>query len=216
MSFNPSKCSVLRSCPSRSSINSSYFIHNTTLQRSNTCKYLGVTISDDFKWSSHIAIITKKANQQLGFVWRNTRQLPRSFREAAYKSLVRPHLEYCSSVWDPYTTSDNQKLEKVQCGVGLLVMSQVIIKDVAVWLRWSKSWNGQAYRRGAQLAVSLWCTKSWMVSLQYPPRSFSTATPHAHVKITTWLFKHINQGATLINLLLFNDPSLNEINCRDL
>ena len=114
MSFNPSKCSVLRSCPSRSPINSSYSIHNTTLQRSNICKYLGITISDDFKWSSHIATITKKANQQLGFVRRNTRQLPRSFREAAYKSLVRPHLEYCSSVWDPYTTSDTQKLEKIQ------------------------------------------------------------------------------------------------------
>ena len=71
---------------------------------------------------------------------------------------------------------------------GLLVMSQVIIKDVAVWLRWSKSWNGQAYQRGAQLADSPWCTKSWMVSLQFPPRSSSTAAPLAHVKTTTWLF----------------------------
>ena len=36
----------------------------------------------------------------------------------------------------------------------LLVMSQLIIKGVAVWLRWSNSWNGQAYRRGVQLVDS--------------------------------------------------------------
>ena len=73
-----------------------------------------MTISDDFKWSSHISSITKKANQQLGFVRRNTRKLPQSFREVAYKSLVRPHLEYCSSVWDPHINLDTQKLERIQ------------------------------------------------------------------------------------------------------
>ena len=114
MSFNPSKCSVLRFCPSRTSVNYSYYIHDSLLQQCKSAKYLGVTISDDFKWSQHIAIITKRANQQLGFVRRNTRHLPRSFREAAYKSLVRPHLEYCCSVWDPHTNSDTLKLEKVQ------------------------------------------------------------------------------------------------------
>ena len=30
-----------------------------------------------------------------------------------YKTLVRPHVEYCSSVWNPYYSKDKELLEKV-------------------------------------------------------------------------------------------------------
>ena len=52
--------------------------------------------------------------QTLGFVRRNTKSMSRSVRDAAYKSLVRPHLEYASVVWDPYTGRDSDRLEQVQ------------------------------------------------------------------------------------------------------
>ena len=35
-------------------------------------------------------------------------------KEAAYKGMVRPILEYGSSVWDPYTDKLQEGLEKVQ------------------------------------------------------------------------------------------------------
>ena len=35
-------------------------------------------------------------------------------KEAAYKGMVRPILEYGSSVWDPYTDKLQEELEKVQ------------------------------------------------------------------------------------------------------
>ena len=91
-----------------------YTIHETVLTRSKTYKYLGLHLSDDFKWTTHISRITKKAYQQLCFVRRNTRNLPKSFGETAYQSLIRPHVEYCSSVWDPHTLSDTQKIERIQ------------------------------------------------------------------------------------------------------
>jgi len=31
-----------------------------------------------------------------------------------YKSLVRPHVEYCSSVWSPYFKKDKNQIEKIQ------------------------------------------------------------------------------------------------------
>ena len=44
---------------------------------------------------------TSKANQTLGFLKRNLRINSSTVKEKAYKSLVRPKLEYCSTVWDP-------------------------------------------------------------------------------------------------------------------
>ena len=35
-------------------------------------------------------------------------------KEAAYKDMVRPILEYGSSVWDPHTGRLQEELEKVQ------------------------------------------------------------------------------------------------------
>ena len=37
-----------------------------------------------------------------------------NIKAAAYKTLVRPHVEYCSSVWDPHTKDLKNKLEMVQ------------------------------------------------------------------------------------------------------
>ena len=35
-------------------------------------------------------------------------------KTAAYKTLVRPNLEYCATVWSPYTTSGKLRIEMVQ------------------------------------------------------------------------------------------------------
>ena len=76
----------------------------------SSAKYLGVTISEHLSWSTHIDNITKSANQTLGFLKRNI-QVKKSI---AYKTLVRPQLEYASTVWSPHTATDIQKVEAVQ------------------------------------------------------------------------------------------------------
>ena len=39
---------------------------------------------------------------------------PRPIKETANKALIRPKIEYCSTVWDPHTLKDINKLEMVQ------------------------------------------------------------------------------------------------------
>ena len=111
MRFNAKKCYIM-------SINnkSSHFyeLDNHILKQVNENPYLGLTISDDLKWSSHITKMTKKANSTMAFLRRNLRNFPEDCRKTAYLSLVRSILDYGSIVWDPYLLSDIDKIERVQ------------------------------------------------------------------------------------------------------
>ena len=42
------------------------------------------------------------------------RTCPKDVKEAAYKGIVRPVLEYGTSVWDPHTKEFQDELKKVQ------------------------------------------------------------------------------------------------------
>ena len=58
--------------------------------------------------------VCTKANRTLGFLRRKLYSCPPDVKEAAYKGLVRPVLEYGSSVWDPHTLGLQEELEKFQ------------------------------------------------------------------------------------------------------
>ena len=81
-------------------------------------KYLGIWFSKDLKWNRHIDEITAKANGTLGFLRRNLWVNSSTFKAKAYKGLVRPLVEYCSSFWDPCPGIKNNgsyKIERIQC-----------------------------------------------------------------------------------------------------
>ena len=83
-----------------SKIQANYNLEGTVLENVESIKYLGVTITNDLKWNTHISNVCTKAT--LGFLMRNLYSCPPDVKEAAYKGLVRPVLEYGSSVWDPH------------------------------------------------------------------------------------------------------------------
>ena len=78
-----------------------YSLEGTVPDNVEKIKYLGVTITNDLNWNTHVRNICTKANRTLGFLRRNLAACPRDVKESAYKELVCPILEYGSSVWDP-------------------------------------------------------------------------------------------------------------------
>ena len=68
----------------------------------------------NLNWKPHILNITNKANSTLGFVKRNLHHCPQKVKDQAYKSQVRPRLEYGCTVWDPYRAYQKSWLEQVQ------------------------------------------------------------------------------------------------------
>ena len=91
-----------------------YTLEGTVLENVESIKYLGVTITSNLKWNSHIRNVCSKANRTLGFPRRNLFSCPQDVKEAAYKCMVRPILEYGSTVWDPHCNGLNGELENVQ------------------------------------------------------------------------------------------------------
>ena len=92
----------------------SYILEGTVLENVENIKYLGVTITNNLKWNTHISNICTKANRTLGFLRRTLFSCPQDVQEAAYKEMVRSVLEYGSSVLDPHTQKLQDELEKVQ------------------------------------------------------------------------------------------------------
>ena len=114
MSFNASKCEVIRVTRKQNPIKTTYTIHGHDLTVNKTGKYLGVTIADNLTWNAHVDATSKKANNSLAFLRRNLASCPRDIKAQSYQALVRPILEYASTSWDPYTKSNIQQLEAVQ------------------------------------------------------------------------------------------------------
>ena len=116
MECHPLKCQVLRVRKKikASNICHGYVLHEHTLEIVENVKYLGVTISGNFKWDVHVSHITNKANPTLAVLKRNVRVSSESLKTAAYKAPVRPHVEFCSTVWDPLTAQLTHEVEMVQ------------------------------------------------------------------------------------------------------
>ena len=116
MKFNVAKCHsmrVTRHLPDKQ-ILFDYTIHQQKLEQAQSAKYLGLTITDNLDWGQHVSEISCKATKTMGFLRRNLALAPRHTKEVAYKTLVRPQLEYAAPIWNPYHKLQIQEVEKVQ------------------------------------------------------------------------------------------------------
>jgi len=85
------------------------------LEQVDSFPYLGVTITNKLKWSSHVSITAAKANKSAGLIQRNIWNCPKNLKEIAYyTSPVRLKLEYASAAWDSFLKKDISALERVQ------------------------------------------------------------------------------------------------------
>ncbi len=107
MEFHRGKCQVLSITHTKNIID----YGNMLEQHVNTAKYLGITLSHDLCSNQPI---TNKANRTLGFLRHNLQINNPQIKAKPYNTLVRPSVEHTTSVWDPYTQVNIQKIEMVQ------------------------------------------------------------------------------------------------------
>jgi len=91
-----------------------YSLQNTPLDRICSVNDLGVLLDPKLKFDCHIMSTVHKAMSVLGFIKRWSKEFDDPYSTKLLFTLVRPILEYCSSVWSPQYQVHIDRFESVQ------------------------------------------------------------------------------------------------------
>jgi hypothetical protein len=101
--FNPSKCKVMHVNVNDNPM-LSYSLNGVVLQESAQEKDLGVVTHNSLLWNEQIKASICKANKMICWITRNLIIREQRVMISIYKTLIRPHLEYCVQLWNPIAT----------------------------------------------------------------------------------------------------------------
>ena len=169
MEFNPSKCVVIHVTRSGTPIPSQYLLHGQVLESVADSKYLGVEISSNLLFNNHIQNITTSASRSLGFLRRNIRSQNPALREMAYKTLVRPIVEYSSTVWSPYTDQNIDILEMIQRRAARWTLHNYSTYASVTEMLQSLSWRSLEQRRSDSRLCLFYKIIHGLVAIDLPP-----------------------------------------------
>ena len=97
--FNPSKCTVLHL--GSQNVRAKHTIEGATLKTVDTERDLGRLL----KFREQAATAIGKGNRILGLIKHSFVHIDFKTLPLLYKTMVRPHLEYCNQVWGPFIRS---------------------------------------------------------------------------------------------------------------
>jgi hypothetical protein len=112
MDFNVQKCACLHF--GNNNPTAIYHLNGCDIPNKTSEKDLGVTISSNLKFSDHCAKSVRSAEGVLWCIRRCIKYMSKDIFLRLYKALVRPRLEYASSVWCPHYVRDVDIIERVQ------------------------------------------------------------------------------------------------------
>jgi hypothetical protein len=113
MKFNSSK-SVYISF-GKNTFNYNYSLNGEPLLKVEEYTDLGLIVNSNLKWDSHVNTMLTKANKRLGFVKRSLGyKCHTKIKLTSYKTLVRPILEFGSTVWSGLSKKSVMRIESLQ------------------------------------------------------------------------------------------------------
>jgi hypothetical protein len=115
--------------------------------------------------------------------------LSRPIKEKTYKTLVRPTLEYCSSIWDPSEKTSINKIERVQKTAARFMTNQPNRKDkptsMTAILK-DLRWESLQSRRKKSALLLLYKTSNNLVEI---PEQYHPIVNHRHTRHTSCKFQ---------------------------
>ena len=114
MQFNDKKFELLRYGRSRDELKDYVTSQDQEIERKENLCDLGIQFSSDGTFKVHIANIAQKCRGSIGWILRVFKSRDSTTMMTLFKSLVLPHLEYCSPLWSPCAASSIRSLESIQ------------------------------------------------------------------------------------------------------
>ena len=134
----------------------SYFTENSKIiKEKKSVKDLGVMISNDTNYKVHINGVIKRATQLVGWILRTFKSRDEVVMLTLWRSLVIPHLDYCSQLWNPLEKGIIQSIEQIQRSFTRNING---LKNIDYWerLKTLKFYSLQR-RRERYIIIYTWC-----------------------------------------------------------
>ena len=112
MEFNFEKCKIMHI--GHNNARTKYKMNGINLQEVEVEKDLGVICCSDQKVASQCGAAAKKGYKVLEMINKTFTCKNKSVTIKLYKSLVKPHLDYCIQAWRPHLVKDLETIERVQ------------------------------------------------------------------------------------------------------
>ena len=165
MNFNASKCQTIHFSRKRNPITKTYTIHGEDLESVDNATYLGVKLNSTAAWGPHCNSTSRKSECTRAFLQRNLAGTPRQIKTECFKTLLRPILEYASTVWDPHTKSDADKLERTQRRYARFVCNDHSRESSVTAMLRTLDWDTLAERRGKSRATMMFRMRRGLVDI---------------------------------------------------
>lgn len=133
-------------------------IDDKQIKRVDHTKSLGLHIDKNLSWAKHIEEISKKVSSAIGALKRIRPFINTCTAVKIYRSLIEPHLRYCSPVWDGMAQYLSDKLQKLQNRAARVITktsydaSSSHILDI---LGWNKLSSTRAYDKSVVMHKAL-------------------------------------------------------------
>ena len=136
---------------------------SSSIEQKHDLRDLGVRLSSDLTFSLHIEKVVTTASQMVGWGLRTFRSRSSYLLLTMFKSLVQPHLDYCSQLWCPDDQKSIKKIEGVQRSLVSRIRDSRLDR-VSYWdkLRTLRLFS-QERRRERYLVIFIWKVSQGLV-----------------------------------------------------
>ena len=111
------KFEMLRYGPNNDLKNSTNYLtpqYEDLIEVKESLRDLGVIMSDDASFTSHVHHVCSKVKQKAGWILRTFQSRNTQVMKFLWKSLIQGHIDYCSQLYLPSKSTEMQQIENLQ------------------------------------------------------------------------------------------------------
>ena len=147
------------------------------IEQKENLRDLGVMLSSDLSFSLQIEKAVTSASQMVGWGLRTFRGRSSYLLLTLFKSLVQPHLDYCSQLWSPTSQESIKKIEQVQKSL-VSRINESRLQNLNYWEKlMTLRLYSQERRRDRYMIIFIWKISQGLVSgydIPFTPRTDRT------------------------------------------